>query len=79
MDRIQVLCFYDRAEQTLLQSGVPQSPIKTSTSEFVKEAVAARILEEQGSSRYDTIVVGDSKTSKTEELLFGTAMRQLNW
>jgi len=66
-----------KAEETLRQKGVPADMIKTSTLTLQRESVAARILEEQRRSHYDTIVVGGSKMSKTEEFLFGNVAVKL--
>jgi nucleotide-binding universal stress UspA family protein len=59
------------AQDVLLRSGLPADGVRTGILKLEKESIVAMILEEQKNSHYDTVVVGGTKMSKTEEFLFG--------
>ena len=65
------------AQAKLLEGGFQAGSVTAKVLKLEKESIAASILEEQQNLHYDTIVVGCSKMSKTEELLFGNVAVKL--
>ena len=59
------------SRDALVNRGFSPDAVKTAVFKLQKESIVARILEEQKKSQYDTIVVGGTKMSKTEEFILG--------
>jgi nucleotide-binding universal stress UspA family protein len=72
-----IISLVRNAHEMLIAGGFPEEVVTINIVKFQQGSVAAKILQELETGRYDTIVIGGRKMSKSEEFMFGNSAIKL--
>ena len=72
-----IISLVQNAYEMLIAGGFPEEVVTTNIVKFQQGSVVAKILQEREKRRYDTIVIGGRKMSKSEEFMFGNSAIKL--
>jgi nucleotide-binding universal stress UspA family protein len=72
-----IISLVRNAHEMLIAGGFLEEVVTTNIVKFQQGSVATKILQELEKGRYDTIVIGGRKMSKSEEFMFGNSAIKL--
>lgn len=72
-----IISLVRNAHEMLISGGFREEAVTTNIVKFQQGSVADKILQEREKGRYDTILIGGRKMSKSEEFMFGNSAIKL--